>query len=320
MKVSIIIPVYNVSAYIERCIESVMNQTYKDIECIIVDDASPDDSIEKCEKMIAEYDGPIRFTILHHNQNRGISAARNTGTKASLGEYLLYLDSDDEIKPNCIETLIKPMTEDCTIDLVQGNHVDERNGQEICNHKRESSIYISMNDDVYKEYYIYHHFISTAWNKLIKRSYIEKYKLYFKEGLLHEDFLWFYYVMKHLERAYICKNITYIYRIRTNSIMTSGYNIAKGNSYLFIFNAIFNNLSPQREKTELRGNLKLFYRVYSHYSHDIPAFNNLHSLYLKKAWRYGCWKEFFILSIIGIVCRSHCLLTIARNTYCYIAK
>ena len=301
MKVSIIIPVYNVSAYIERCIESVMNQTYKDIECIIVDDASPDDSIAKCEKMIADYDGPIKFTILHHEQNRGLSGARNTGTKASSGEYLFYLDSDDEIKPSCIETLIKPMTEDCTIDLVQGNHVDEENGQEICYHKRESPIYISINDDVYKEYYIYHHFISTAWNKLIKRSYIEKYKLYFQEGLLHEDFLWFYYVMKHLERAYICRDITYIYRIRPNSIMTTGYSLAEGNSYSFIFNDFLNHLTPGREKIELCGNFHLFGRIYSQYYKDIPAFSDLHSLYRKQVWRYDCGKVYVLLSILGIM-------------------
>ena len=189
MKVSIIIPVYKVSAYIDRCIKSVMNQTYNDIECIIVDDATPDDSILKCEQMISEYDGPIRFFILHHQQNRGLSAARNTGTEVAKGEYLYYLDSDDEITLDCIEKLMKPIKEDCTIDLVQGNHMDEKDGQEICYHKRESSIYISINDDVYKEYYIYHHFISTAWNKLIKRSYVKKYKLYFKEGLLNEDFV-----------------------------------------------------------------------------------------------------------------------------------
>ena len=86
IKVSIIIPVYNVSAYIERCIKSVINQTYYDIECIIVDDATPDDSITKCEQMIAAYDVPIRFSILHHQQNRGLSAARNTGTEVATGE------------------------------------------------------------------------------------------------------------------------------------------------------------------------------------------------------------------------------------------
>ena len=85
MKVSIIVPIYNVSEYIERCIKSVMAQTYTDIECILVDDCTPDNSVAICEHMVAEYHGPITFKILHHEHNRGLSAARNTGLKSSEG-------------------------------------------------------------------------------------------------------------------------------------------------------------------------------------------------------------------------------------------
>ena len=88
IKVSIIIPVYNVSAYIERCVRSVMRQTYSHIECILVDDATQDDSIGQCKQMIAVYQGPIQFLILSHQQNRGLSAARNTATDAATGEYV----------------------------------------------------------------------------------------------------------------------------------------------------------------------------------------------------------------------------------------
>ena len=90
--VSVVIPVYQVSGYIERCIRSVMAQTFTDIECIIVDDASQDDSIEKCERLIGEYDGPIRFRILRHKENRGLSAARNTGAKAATGEWIFFIE------------------------------------------------------------------------------------------------------------------------------------------------------------------------------------------------------------------------------------
>lgn len=103
MSISIVVPVYNVSLYVERCVRSVMAQTYPVLECILVDDASPDDSIAKCEKLIAAYDGAISFVVLHHERNRGLSAARNTGTDAAQGDYIYYLDSDDEITPDCIE-------------------------------------------------------------------------------------------------------------------------------------------------------------------------------------------------------------------------
>ena len=178
MTVSIIIPVYNVSDYIERCIKSVMNQTYSDIECIIVDDATPDDSIAKCEQMIAAYNGPILFSILHHQVNRGLSATRNTGTDAATGEFVYYLDSDDEITPGCIETLMQPMREDDAIEIVQGQHLDEIGGKEYIFHKQNSSICISNNEDVYKEYYKNQNLTSLAWNKLIRRAFVNKYKFW----------------------------------------------------------------------------------------------------------------------------------------------
>lgn len=98
MKLSIVIPVFNVAPYIADCLRSVMRQTYTgSMECLIVDDCGTDDSIAIAKQMIADYKGPIRFQILHHEWNRGLSAARNTGTEAATGEYLYYLDSDDEI-------------------------------------------------------------------------------------------------------------------------------------------------------------------------------------------------------------------------------
>ena len=91
--VSVIIPVYQVSDYIERCLNSVMSQTYKNIECVLVDDVTKDDSVEKCERLIESYHGSMQFKILHHEVNRGLSAARNTGTDAATGEYIYFLDS-----------------------------------------------------------------------------------------------------------------------------------------------------------------------------------------------------------------------------------
>lgn len=107
-RISIIIPVYNVEPYIADCLQSVMCQTYKGtIECILVDDCGTDDSMQIAELLIAEYNGPVEFKVLHHERNRGLSAARNTGTEAAKGEYIYYLDSDDWIDDNSIATLYK---------------------------------------------------------------------------------------------------------------------------------------------------------------------------------------------------------------------
>lgn len=303
MKVSIIIPVYNVSAYIERCIKSVMNQTYTDIECIIVDDATPDDSVAICEQMIAAYDGSVRFSILHHQKNRGLSAARNTGTNAAKGDYLYYLDSDDEITPDCIEVLLQPIIEDGSITLVQGNHIERNERSEFKYNKGTFSITITNHNDILKHYFKYHHIITTGWNKLIKRSFIETYQLYFKEGILHEDRLWMFYVQKHLEKAFICKDVTYIYNIRPDSITTKGKRNDVGNSYLYIYSDILNHLTHRCEKLELGGYVYGFCKPYCEYIDDIPALKETYYLYLKQAKHYNCWYVLFILVIIGAIRR-----------------
>ena len=110
MKVSIIIPVYNVGDYIEDCLRSVIRQVYSgDIECIIVDDCGTDNSIALAERLMASYKGPIQFIILHHQHNRGLSAARNTGIDVAQGDYIFFLDSDDELTDDSIATLTKPL-------------------------------------------------------------------------------------------------------------------------------------------------------------------------------------------------------------------
>ena len=120
LKVSVIIPVFGVSVYIERCVQSVMNQTYKNIECVIIDDSTKDDSIIRCEQLIETYTGPVKFRVLHHQHNRGLSAARNTGINAAIGDYLYFLDGDDEITSDCIEKMVRPVYRDSTIEMVRG--------------------------------------------------------------------------------------------------------------------------------------------------------------------------------------------------------
>ena len=106
IKVSIIVPVYNVEDYIERCMLSIIDQTYPNIECIIVDDCTPDNSITIIQSLLQQYNGTISFKILKHTTNKGLSESRNTGTEKATGDYIYYLDSDDELTPNCIEHLV----------------------------------------------------------------------------------------------------------------------------------------------------------------------------------------------------------------------
>ena len=103
MKVSIIIPVYHVEKYIERCVLSVLKQTYRPLEVVFVDDCSNDRSIDIAKKTIEKNGAAsIEFVFLEHDKNQGQSAARNSGIKASTGDYLYFLDSDDKLSDDAI--------------------------------------------------------------------------------------------------------------------------------------------------------------------------------------------------------------------------
>lgn len=233
--VSIIIPVYNVSDHIEQCITSVMHQSYPHIECIIVDDKTPDNSIDICKQILSSYDGPIRFNIMHHATNRGISAARNTGTKASSGEWIYYLDSDDRITPHCIETLVHEATIHPECDIITAKSITSPPSNDLDLPCFSQYRHFTDNQWLRKNYFSQKiNYPIACWNKLINRQFILKHQLYFKEGVIHEDLLWSFYVAQKVNCHSILTDTTYIYNIRPNSIMTGQSEHARAPHYMSI--------------------------------------------------------------------------------------
>lgn len=207
IELSMIIPVYNVEKYIEKCIQSVINQTYSGgIECIIVDDCSPDASMEIVERILNGYNGPIRFTIKHRQKNGGLSAARNEGIHMAHGFYLYFLDSDDWLVPECIEWLMDVAHRYPQAEIVQAGAVVTKSGYEylsMMNNKRVSEY--TDDEKIIKRYMLRSIYPSTVWNKLIKREWLVQYNLFFKEGLLHEDDYWNFFATKYVKSYAICK-------------------------------------------------------------------------------------------------------------------
>lgn len=260
LAVSIIVPVYNVSLYVERCLRSILAQTYPVKECIIVDDASPDDSIAKCEKLIDIYEGYTRFSILHHSKNLGLSAARNTGLKAAIGDFIFYLDSDDEITPDCIEKLAKPIERDPRIEMVQGSHqvFSVNPGRDGASTEEEfvSSV------EVRKSFFDRGVLLELAWNKLISKRFLIENSLFFKEGVIHEDFIWIFYVVKNLCHLYVIPEITYHYYLRPFSICTR---TSKTEKAFFLGNNledIASHFTPGEEAREAGYYLSIYYHYF----------------------------------------------------------
>lgn len=299
--VSIIVPVYQVSDYVERCLKSVMNQTYRDIECIIVDDATKDDSVEKCEKLIADYQGGIRFVILHHEQNRGLSAARNTGTDVATGDYLYYLDSDDEITSNCIEKLVSYVIDDDNIEMVQGRYLRKEDGKEVLG--KSDEVRILSNDEARVQYLAWRSLNYAVWNKLLKRSFVLENKLYNREGLLCEDLLWNFYLIKYLSNAQLCDEVTYYYHIRPGSILTGSGKAKLGQSNANIFDEILHHLTPGKERDELKGYQTTFCTVLAKYFRCTPVLKPVLRVYQKSAKQYGCQSVYYTISAVALVSR-----------------
>ena len=237
MKITIVVPVYNVEAYIEDCLKSIAAQTYKGkLECIIVDDCTQDNSCAVIEHFIKEYKGTIDFKLLHHNVNRGLSAARNTGIDAATGEYIYFLDSDDEITPNCIELLAEPLKEK-KYNIIVGDYTIIGSEDEYPPLLLKGGA-ILTNTEIRTSYFAYKWYVM-AWNKLCKLDYIRKERLYFKEGLINEDELWSFQMACTAQTMYVIKKETYKYKVRESSIMGRQNNVSKANSLSTIANETY---------------------------------------------------------------------------------
>lgn len=224
-QISIIIPVYNVEQYITECMQSVMCQTYAgEIECILVDDCGTDNSMTIAEQLIADYKGTIVFRILHHERNRGLSAARNTGTQVASGEYVYYLDSDDYISDDCIETIAAPL-QIKKYDVVVGEYRVFGDSHES-SWLKEKRHEIIGNEAIFESYIDWKLYVM-AWNKLCRTSFLRENRIEFVEGQLHEDVLWTYKMMLSIQSIAIVHTVGYNYRIRANSIKTDNSKIHK---------------------------------------------------------------------------------------------
>lgn len=232
LKVSIVVPVYNVSAYIKRCLDSIAAQSYSDIEVIFVDDCGTDDSVSQIKEFIAESE--MSCELLHHNRNRGLSAARNTGLEAATGDYVYFLDSDDDIAPDCIESLVESLNL-WQYDVVVGNYNVIGGDCYSPLLLPEGPLY--SNDDIIKAYAEGKCYVM-AWNKLCRREFLLKNKLFFKEGLIHEDVLWNFMVACKADSLYVVKQSVYNYYVRSASIMTSMSIEKDANIYVEVFGNI----------------------------------------------------------------------------------
>lgn len=216
-KISVIVPIYNAELYLEQCIESVLNQTLRDIELLLIDDGSTDNSFLICEKY-KKRDNRIQ---LYTNKNVGQGLERNFGIKKSTGEYIAFLDSDDQYKENMLEKLYQRAIE-TNADMVSCRIVDMHDGKIIKEHPLNDKVLIgckeikaAMADMIsYEEKDGYSGCIA-IWDSIFKRDIIENEGIQFfsERDVYSEDLLFKLMFMTHAKKIAFCTEAVYLYRV-----------------------------------------------------------------------------------------------------------
>jgi len=231
-KVSVIVPVYNVEAYLTECLNSIVNQTFDDIEIILVDDGSTDLS----GNIMNEFAKKDSRIIIYSQLNQGVSAARNSGISLASGEYILFVDSDDSILENSIETIYKQATE-TNADIVIGNVLYcYQDGRQIkAFHRTQEMNNIIISGDIcFMKLMEVNAYPPLTYLLFIKREFLKKNELYFKKDVIHEDELWCVQALFNAKRVSLIDFYYYLYRQREGSIMNSDNNLFRINSLLIV--------------------------------------------------------------------------------------
>lgn len=218
--VSVIIPVYNVEKYLRQCVDSILSQNLSNIEILLIDDGSPDNSGAICDEYAKKYNN-IKVV---HKVNGGLSSARNAGIVEATGDYLMFLDSDDwwneEVRVQEMFDIVElnPKTEMFLFGML--HHTQE----EGFTRRKEQEYLSNVRTDVVKNYY--HDLINngnlevSAGTKIIRRDFLQKHELYFKEGLLGEDSEWMIRVLRSVTSVKVIDKPLYIYRMDNTGSIT----------------------------------------------------------------------------------------------------
>lgn len=219
-KISVIVPVYKVEPFLDRCVQSIVNQSYSNLEIILVDDGSPDKCPTMCDAW-AKKDSRIKVI---HKENGGLSDARNVGMSIATGELVGFVDSDDWIAPNMYQHLYDLMVKDnsdivaCGIKMIWEDKTPSRilTKSGCCVLNKEEAMRAIIEESWLKQ---------PVWNKLYKMALIRD--IHFPVGKYHEDVFWSYQAIARAERVSVSDHVGYFYVQRSGSIMGEGYSLKR---------------------------------------------------------------------------------------------
>ncbi len=242
-KVSVIIPIYNVEKYIEACLDSVQNQTLKEIEIICVNDGTPDNSME----IISRKSKPDKRIRIIETKNRGLSAARNLGLKQAIGEYVIFLDSDDTLKENALEILYRTMNQKqlqqvfFEADVVYDTRKVKRENYVKYHkyyHRKGTYDQVETGGEILRWMLDNKDYRMSACLQMFQRAFLIHNGLFFHEGILHEDNLFTPRAICKAERVMAIKDALYVRYLRSDSIMLTEHRIKSSWGYFVCFHEL----------------------------------------------------------------------------------
>lgn len=252
--ISVIVPIYKVEKYLDRCIQSIINQTYKNLEIILVDDGSPDN----CPKMCDEWAKKDKRIKVIHKENGGLSDARNNGIETSNGEYLTFIDSDDYVDQEYVLSMVKRILNDNSDMVISSHKVIFDNGNIIDKATNERCC---LNSETILERMLYDNGIDvSAWAKLYKKSLFDDIKFPIKR--LYEDSATTYKLIDKSSKISINYISNYNYIIRNNSISQCDFNLKKMDLILST-EEMCSFISSKYPKLEKACNRRLMYAYLS---------------------------------------------------------
>lgn len=264
--ISIIVPVYKVEMYLCKCIHSILNQTYENFELILIDDGSPDSCPEICD----EYAKKDQRILVIHQENSGLSVARNMGLKRAKGEYILFVDSDDYIELDACENLID-LAEKYNVDIVTGRaqRIEKNNITVMKNYNTNNRIF-SGSDYLKKQFQSKLYHVAACFN-LYNRKFLIQNDLYFIAGIYHEDDEWTPRVFLKATRVISSECYFYNYFIRNGSITQMKHNEKRAKDLMKIskwYITYFRNIDDKELKGFLYDRAIILYFSAFEYNHE----------------------------------------------------
>lgn len=272
--ISVVIPVYNVEKYLTQCIESILNQSYKDYEIILVDDGSTDNSSIICDS----YEKYSNITVVHKN-NEGLGYARNTGIKHAKGEYVMFVDSDDYLRTDTLEKLFNDLSNNKSDTCIGGYTRVSNDGEELFEDVPNFCVYDGT-DSVSKEFFPRllgsspekkDAFRPSVWNALYSMEIIRSNNLLFpsERELIAEDIVFDIEYYKYSKKVVLSANSGYCYRVTPGSL-TQKYKPDRFEKIVYLFEYILKRVTTLRyaDICTLRAKRQFFVYLYASISQE----------------------------------------------------